>query len=141
MHQSAPLVGVGVILLRDGHVLLGQRQGSHGAGTWAPPGGHLEFGETVDDCAQRELAEETGLSVHAFTPGPYTSDVFEAEGKHYVTLFVMAQCPDGEPQILEPEKCSQWAWFSWSQLPSPLFAPLQTLQQSGFDPASQDVRR
>ncbi len=96
----------------------------------------MEFGETVDDCARRELQEETGLQVNVFAPGPYTSDVFETEGKHYVTLFVVAQCPDGEPQIMEPDKCSQWAWFRWSQLPTPLFAPLHTLQQSGFDPTN-----
>ena len=57
-------VGVGVIIVRDGNVLLGERAGSHGAGTWALPGGHLEFGETVADCARREVLEETGFPPH-----------------------------------------------------------------------------
>ncbi|HEU5357581.1 MAG TPA: NUDIX domain-containing protein, partial [Gemmatimonadales bacterium] len=49
-----PQLGVGVLILREGKLLLGQRRGSHGAGTWAPPGGHLDSGESVEQCACRE---------------------------------------------------------------------------------------
>ena len=79
-----------MLVVRDGRLLLGERLGSHGAGTWAPPGGHLEYGENPDACARRELIEETGLTADAMLPAAYTSDVFEAEGLHYVTLFVVA---------------------------------------------------
>jgi 8-oxo-dGTP diphosphatase len=134
-------VGVGVLVLREGRVLLGQRKGSHGAGTWALPGGHLEFGESVAQCAVREVLEETGLRIHAVTPAPYTNDVFEAEGKHYVTLFVAAHSAVGEPALCEPDKCSEWRWFRWSELPSPLFQPLATLHASGFAPDFNDASR
>ena len=56
-------VGVAVIVRRKGHVLMGLRKGSHGAGTWSFPGGHLETGETVTMCAARELLEETGVKI------------------------------------------------------------------------------
>lgn len=125
-------VGVGVIVQRSGRVLLGLRQGSHGAGTWALPGGHLEFGETIEDCARRETLEESGLVLTDIRSGPFTSDVFEAEGKHYVTLFVLARSEQGEPQICEPDKCQRWDWFDWTELPQPLFAPLETLRRSGY---------
>jgi 8-oxo-dGTP diphosphatase len=132
--RPAPRVGVGVIVQRDGRVLLGLRSGSHGAGTWALPGGHLEFGETVAQCAAREVLEETGLVIDDVTPGPYTSDVFAEAGRHYVTLFVVARSRHGEPQVCEPTKCATWQWFAWTALPYPLFAPLQTLQRSGYVP-------
>ena len=57
-------VGVGVLVTRGGSkVLVGQRRGSHGAGDWALPGGHLEVGETWEACAARELKEETGINL------------------------------------------------------------------------------
>jgi 8-oxo-dGTP diphosphatase len=129
-------VGVGVLIVRDGRVLLGVRRGSHGAGTWAPPGGHLEFGESVEACARREAAEETGLALGAVSPGPYTVDAFPEEGKHYVTLFAIAECAEGagEPRALEPERCAAWEWHDWRALPSPLFAPLASLVARGYLP-------
>ena len=132
MNHASPRVGVGVIIMRQGLILLGQRQGSHGAGTRALPGGHLEFGEAVSECAFREVRGETGLELQAFSAGPCSSDLFE--GKHYVTLFVVAHSSAGEPRILEPEKCSQWQWFRWSELPQPLFQPLATIQDAGYAP-------
>jgi len=130
-----PRVGVGVLVLRAGRVLLGQRKASHGAGTWALPGGHLEFGETVEDCARREVLEETGIVVGKLRLGPFTSDVFVAEEKHYVTLFVRADWAFGEAERREPEKCSAWGWFDWAALPEPLFAPLRSLRGTGYDPS------
>lgn len=134
MPSSAPRVGVGVLVQRDGRVLLGQRLGAHGAGTWALPGGHLEYAESVAECARREVLEETGLILEQVAPGPYSSDVFATEGKHYVTLFVLAHCAHGEPVVREPHKCAGWHWFAWHALPAPLFAPLESLQRSGFVP-------
>jgi 8-oxo-dGTP diphosphatase len=132
MNQAVPRVGVGVIVMRQGLVLLGLRQGSHGAGTWALPGGHLEFGESVAQCAEREVSEETGLEIHDLSQATYSNDLFE--GKHYVTLFVVAHGASGEAQLLEPDKCSRWEWFRWSQLPQPLFQPLASIRAAGYVP-------
>lgn len=119
-------VGVGVLVVRDGRVLLGRRRGAHGAGTWSPPGGKLEWGETFEQAAQRELQEEAGLDLGPTTPGPTTNDVFD-EGDHYVTVFVIARETRGEPVNAEPHKCEDWQWFAWSELPAPLFAPMKSL--------------
>lgn len=132
--QAQTRVGVGVIVVRDGRVLLGERLGSHGAGSWALPGGHLEFGESVVSCADRELLEETGMQLSGVRQAPYTVDHFPAEGKHYVTLFVEALDVRGEPARLEPDKCAGWHWCNWDVLPQPLFRPLATLHATGFVP-------
>ena len=73
LHVPRTRVGVGVIVVRGGLVLLGQRLGSHGAGTWALPGGNLEFGESVEACARRELLEETGLHLTSVRPAPFST--------------------------------------------------------------------
>ena len=133
MRQQVVKVGVGVLLFRNGRVLLGERQGAHGSGTWALPGGHLEVGESIATCARREVREETGIAVGGVRHIAFTNDLFETEEKHYVTLFVLAEEWRGEPMLMEPEKCRQWAWFDWDNLPSPLFLPLQNLKQQGLD--------
>jgi 8-oxo-dGTP diphosphatase len=134
MSSPQTRVGVGVIVYRDGHVLLGLRRGSHGAGTWALPGGHLEFGEGVESCARRELLEETGLTLAGVQQASFTVDDFPHDGKHYVTLFVEALGVVGEPANLEPDKCLGWSWFAWDALPAPLFAPLASLYAQGYVP-------
>ncbi|HET7042956.1 MAG TPA: NUDIX domain-containing protein, partial [Gemmatimonadales bacterium] len=110
------------------------RRGAHGGGDWALPGGHLEFGETPEDCARREVEEETGLRIGALRRGPYGSDLFAGLGRHYVTLFLLAEAPEGEPVLREPEKCEGWHWYSWDALPEPLFLPLRSLKERGFRP-------
>lgn len=126
-----PKIGVGVLIVREGKLLLGRRLGSHGAESWSAPGGHLEFGETPEACAQREVLEETALIVGKTSRVTFTNDFFNEEKKHYVTLFLLAEEFSGTPERCEPEKCAGWAWFAADELPQPLFAPLATLHQQG----------
>jgi 8-oxo-dGTP diphosphatase len=133
-HQKPVKVGVGVIIIQDGFILLGERRGAHGAGTWALPGGHLEFGESIHSCARREVWEETGIVVSDVRHVAFTNDIFEEEGEHYITLFVMAEKWRGEPTVMEPQKCRRWSWCDWNDLPTPLFIPLQNLKKQGFAP-------
>lgn len=118
-------VGVAVVIIRDGKILLGERIGAHGANTWATPGGHLEMGEEIAACAIRETLEETGLKVSEVSQLGFSNDVFNPLNKHYVTLYVVAIGVEGEPEIMEPNKCLCWQWFGLDDLPEPLFLSLE----------------
>ncbi|KAF2877376.1 NUDIX hydrolase domain-like protein [Massariosphaeria phaeospora] len=114
-----PLIGVGVVVHdKAGRIVMGERAGSHGAGTMQCPGGHLEFGESFADCAKREVLEETGLEVGDVKFLVATNDVMGEEGKHYVTVFVTCVVvgEGKEPLPLEPQKCARWDWVPWSQM-------------------------
>lgn len=116
---------------RDGKILLHKRKGGHSHGSWAFPGGHLEFGESFVDGALRELAEEAG-PIQTTMPEFWTvaNSVF-GDRKHYVVIFMRAEWVSGEAQVMEKSKCQCWEWFRLSELPSPLMAGIQELVDKG----------
>jgi 8-oxo-dGTP diphosphatase len=132
--EQRPKVGVGVIVMRDGKILLQQRMNAHGEGTWSFPGGHLEFNEELEECVRREVEEETGLAVKDIKFAGLTNDKFEKESKHYITIFMLCEHESGEAEIKEPEKCIGMDWFDWDKMPSPLFLPIENLLKQGYDP-------
>lgn len=131
--MERPKVGLGVFVIKNKKLLLGQRINAHGEGTWSLPGGHLEFFETFEQCAKREVMEETGLKIDNVTFVAATNDIFKEEKKHYVTIFVKSNNSDGIVRIMEPDKCLKWDWFTWDNLPKLLFLPLENLRKTGFN--------
>ncbi|MBN1645633.1 NUDIX domain-containing protein [Candidatus Woesearchaeota archaeon] len=131
-----PKVGVGVIIRRQGKVLADIRKGAHGAGTWCFPGGHLEFGEEVEECARRETMEETGVTIRNIRHAPWTNDIYEGidKGRHYVTLFVLCDWDSGEPRVMEPDRFEKWEWLEWDDLPDNMFLPNINLKKLGYNP-------
>jgi 8-oxo-dGTP diphosphatase len=126
--MSRPLIGVALFLFHPTHqkFLIGERLSSHGSGTFALPGGHLEFGESFEACAARECDEETGLAVE---PGMVfltaTNDIIEVPSrasKHYVTIFMVGKVAKTdlemgkEAKVMEPEKSKGWEWISWEDM-------------------------
>ncbi|KJZ73720.1 hypothetical protein HIM_06838 [Hirsutella minnesotensis 3608] len=125
-----PRFGVAAVIVNaEGKLLVGQRFGSHGAGSWQLPGGHLEEGEGLLHCAVREAKEEAGLDVLGRCIVATTYNVFEQEGKHYVTWFALCKLEDPKavPKAMEPRKCPEWSWKSREELLHlNLFLPLET---------------
>lgn len=117
-------------------MLMGKRKGSHGAGTWSFPGGHPEPNETLDEAIRRELYEETGLQYTGdLRHSTFVENHFEAEGKRYVTLYMEGKIPafgEAKVEVREPNKCEEWRWVPVTDLPRPLFAPIERLLQSGY---------
>lgn len=125
-------IGIGVFIFKDGKFLMGKRRNAHGDGTWSIPGGHLEFGESFEDTAMREVMEETGLKINNVRFGAVTNDVFEAEDKHYVTIWVLSDWESGTEEITEPDKFVSMEWRDFNNLPEPLFLPWKQLLSSQF---------
>ena len=117
-------VGVGVLINKNGKILLIKRKGSHGEGSWAPPGGHIDFGESVRDCAKREVKEEIGIEIKNLKVVGFTEDLFKKEKKHYITIWVSSVWKSGEAKTNNRE-FSEVGWFLWKKLPKPLFIPLK----------------
>lgn len=136
--------GVGVVVCRRDHkVLVGERQGSHGSGINAFPGGHLDAADCRNGllvgrtglwvCGEREVYEETGMVVQCFSPDHFreelftTSDILSEDGtKVFQTSYLLAEYLHGGTQIkkdgkemvkpLEPEKCKMWHWRTLDEL-------------------------
>jgi 8-oxo-dGTP diphosphatase len=128
-------VGVSVLVKKGDRILLEKRQHTHGAGTWGPPSGHIDFGETPEQTAIRETQEETEVSISDVKFRVITNDVFEAEQKHYITIWFEAKYVSGEPRVSAPEEESEVGWFTWGALPQPLFLPLQHLLEGQTYPS------
>jgi 8-oxo-dGTP diphosphatase len=133
-----PKIGVGVMLLRNNKVLLGKRNADpqkadselHGEGAWTMPGGKLEFGEKLVECAYREVLEETGIRVdkEKLKIVSVADDI--APDAHFVTIGFL--CPEfsGEAKLMEPEEIIEWKWFALDNLPSPLFGPSRKILEN-----------
>ncbi|ATY62693.1 NUDIX hydrolase domain [Cordyceps militaris] len=153
--NSTPRAGVSCIILNEeGKALVGVRKGSHGAGTLQFPGGKMDYGEEILDCAVRETCEETGLEVEGIKVITYTNDIFEAEAIQFITMYPLCKMKDCDavPEIKEPDKCEGWWWCDLAKLyagrdgskvevagcegkGAPLFTPLKNLfqQVKSFD--------
>ena len=128
-----PEIGVGVLVWRDRQLLLGKRLLQGQKSCWQFPGGHLETGETVIECAAREVREETGIVVTSLRHLGFTNRTFDVASRHYITLMISGQYVSGQAQVLEPDKCECWEWFDYRSLPSPLFEPIEIFMSQHDD--------
>ena len=117
-------VGVGVLIVKDGLILLHEHKGSHGEGEYASPGGHLEFGESIENCAKREAREEAGIEIDNVR-FLFFKNMTKYTGKHYAHIGVIANVKSGKPRNMEPDKAGEWGWYSIDNLPRPLFGTIE----------------
>ena len=124
---KAPTVRVFVIIERDGRILVGKRKSGVAQGTWGTPGGKLDLGESFEECARREVREETALSLGELRLLGVLNDPMPEHGDHQVTIWMHAALPSGEPENPAPDETECWEWHGISALPTPVFPPLAHL--------------
>jgi len=100
--MSHPVPTVGVVCLLGEEVLLIKRGTPPRLGQWSVPGGRLEWGETLQDAALRELKEETGVDADLLGLIDVIDGVFPARPggeitRHYVLIDYAARWTGGEP--------------------------------------------
>ena len=117
--ESKPEVVVGVLVFKEDKVLLGYREMGDGSGEYAGPGGHLNFGETLEECAERKVLEETGMKVKNVRVLSFLN-ALHWEGAHYLDIEATAEWVDGEPVAPEGNSITKWDWYDLDDLPEAL---------------------
>lgn len=125
-------IGCEIFLKKDNAILLGKRKNCYGEGTWGLPGGHLEYGESLIECAKRELMEELGIEGLEFKLVAMTDNIDEHRG-HYVHASFLVEQFSGEIHCMEPDLCYEWNFFDISNLPEEIFKPHQKILKTYFN--------
>ena len=133
--QPKPMVGVSVLVKNGDRILLEKRSKAPWAGAWKAPGGHMEFGETLEETTTREVEEEVGVKISDLKFRTLTNDVFEDGSKHYITIWMEAKYESGEPKVKAPYEESEISWFTWDSLPQPLYLPIRHLLEGKTYPS------
>jgi len=116
---NQPIVRVSVMILKDGFVLLGIQKSAEGQVEYVFPTRQLEYMESFDDCARREVLEKCGLKIKNIN-FRFVANITTDEPYHYVYICLVADWEIGQPQVLEPEKYESWDWHNLDNLPEPL---------------------
>ena len=123
MSEPEVRYGTGVWVHKGDLLLICRRHSIHGENTWCPPGGHLDPGETLEECAKREVQEEAAIEIANLRPLEIMIDDYNEElDVIYKTTFYRADWKAGEPVVL-PTEYYEWQWVRWEELPQPLFRP------------------
>ena len=117
-YPQHPVVAVGAIVFENDRVLLVRRGQAPSQDLWAIPGGKVKLGETLQEAAEREILEETGIRIKAGEP-VYTFDYIERDGSspprfHYVIIDLIADFVGGD--IRAGDDANDVRWVSAAEL-------------------------
>ena len=106
-----------VLIYKNNKILLGLRNYTPDKwkeiSVWTLPGGRCDQGETIEVTLKREVAEEIGI-----TDLLITEFIAKIDGaKEGDILYVFKAETKQEPQLLEPQKFSEWKWTNVSEIP------------------------
>lgn len=115
MKKGVDYIGVGagaMIFNEEGHVFINKRgpEARNESGKWEFPGGGVEFGETCETAVIREVFEEFNFKIEVVELLEVVNHIIPDENQHWVSPSFIAKHISGEPQIMEPTKCTDFKW-------------------------------
>ena len=107
------------VVNKAGQLLMGLRCDPENKGYWAVPGGHLDVGDTLEECSLRELREETGIKAFHAQQFAYVEQPINISNMHYFHFgYLVSEFDESQPLINgEPEDIERWEWFDLNKIP------------------------
>jgi 8-oxo-dGTP diphosphatase len=129
--------GFGVMILNSaGEVLLGKRHENpekadsvfRVSDVWTMPGGELDFKESFEEGAKREVLEETGMRIK--NPKVICINQDRNEHAHFITIGMFTDEFEGNPKVMEPDEITEWRWFVFDNLPENIYFPTKKVLEN-----------
>lgn len=111
-NNNNPVLGVGAVVFHNDRVLLVKRKNPPNQDQWCIPGGKVQTGESLKQAAEREILEETGITIRAGDP-VYCFEIIDADDHnyvryHYVVIDLVAEYVSGEPKASDDASHAAW---------------------------------
>ncbi len=120
---------VGVMIFKDGKVLLGKRLGKHAPGEYSFPGGRVDYMESLTGAVQRETEEESGIKIKNIK-FQCVANIDRYSYRHDLLVCFTADYDSGEVRTKIDERIGDWNWYELDNLPKPIFLPTGILIDS-----------
>lgn len=127
--EKRPHACVGVMIWKDGKILIGKRKGRHGNGEYSCPGGHIEFGESLEESVIKETKEEAGINIKNIK-FISVANILRHTERQDVQLNFVADWENGDVRTDPEERIGDWDWYDLDNLPDPIFLPTKILIDS-----------
>ncbi len=122
-------IGFGIMILKNNKILLGRRHEDPNkadsvfrvSDVWTMPGGKLNYGESFEEGAKREVMEETGIKLKNTKVICINED--RNEHAHFITIGLLSNEFQGKAKVMEPDEIIEWKWFTSKDLPKNIYHP------------------
>ena len=124
-HQKNFAAGVGILVIKEGRLLLGKRKNISHSGYLGIPGGNIDIGENITQAGERELEEEVGIIATNSKLSSVTSTYHSDNDQLFFGFCLVVTSFEGNIKNMEPERCEGWGFYDVNDLPENIFAPHQ----------------